>query len=165
MRCCWLCEMGRSGYQRKGLQRAHILFFLSVEIYTHVAGEPSPQSCRVFLGHSPVQAVSVFGLECRCRHHTFGLPFRCTGLHSCEAVLLRTGSSCLNLLHGSRSESHTGACNLPLLEKDDSFFPAHRELNKRKSSKCCWPVLHLSLLEVTGCPQLTARVCFCSSYP
>lgn len=36
------------------------------------------------------------------------------------------------------------------------FFPGQRELENRKGSKCCWPVLRLSLLEVTGCPQLAS---------
>lgn len=54
--------------------------------------------------------------------------------------------ACLTLLHGSRSESGTSACYLPLLEKDDYFFPAQRQLENRKSI--------MSFLEVTDYPQL-----------
>lgn len=53
--------------------------------------------------------------------------------------------ACLTLLHGSRSESGTSACYLPLLEKNNYVFPAQQQLENRKRI--------MSFLEVTANPQ------------
>lgn len=115
--------------------------------------EPSPQSSRVFLSSPPVQAVSVFRLERRCWRHALGLLFAPLQMHRAARlrghpvgnrhllVLVPGPRACLTPLRGSRFERRTGACHLPLLEKDDYFFPAQRQLENRKSTKCCWLLL------------------------
>lgn len=139
-------------------REAHILFFLPAEIYTQVAGE-SPH--RKGLGYScATHLFELFELfqvsywsKCKC--HALGLPFAPPQTQSCTLgsvgnrwllVPVPGPRACLTLLHGSRSESGTSACYLSLLEKDDYFFPAQRQLENRKSI--------MSFLEVTDYPQL-----------
>jgi len=110
--------------------------------------QPSPQSSRVFLSSPPVRAASVLRQEHRCRRHALGLPFAPRQMHGAAhlqghptgnrqlLVSVPGPRACLIPLRGRRSEGCTGACHLPLLEKD-YFFPAQQQLENSKSSKCC----------------------------
>lgn len=59
-RCCCLCEPGRSGDQRKG--GPHPVLSACRDLHPSGRREPSPQSSRVLLSNTPVQAVSSFTL-------------------------------------------------------------------------------------------------------
>lgn len=60
-RCFWLCEPGRSGYQRKG--GPHPVLSACRDLHPGGRREPSPQSSRVLLSNPPAWAVSSFTLE------------------------------------------------------------------------------------------------------
>lgn len=100
-------------------------FFLSTCRGLHAGGrrQPSPQSSRVFLSNCPVKALPVFRMEHSCRHHALVLPFAALQLHRAARlyghaignrqlfVSVPGPRACLTPLHGSRSESCTGACH------------------------------------------------------
>lgn len=113
----------------------HLVLSVCRDLHPGVSREPSPQSSRfrLFSGAGTVPLACLL-LLCRC-----------TGLHTCEATLLGTGSSCFQGLLNPATWKQVE--KLPWCLSSSSpgegwlHFPAQQQLGNRKISKCCWLLL------------------------